>query len=74
MFYQRVSNFFEAEGDFQENKVMDTEYAWYILVEAGIATDEELQLVTNINGYTLEQMENVLYARTGYHSFDQLEG
>lgn len=52
---------------------MFTDEAWDILTERGIATEEELQLVTNINGYTLEQMENVLYARTGYHSFDQLE-
>ena len=52
---------------------MDVETAWDILTERGIATEDELVLVTAINGYTLEQMENVLYAKTGYNSFEQLE-
>lgn len=52
---------------------MFTDEAWDILTERGIATEAELQLVTSINGYTLEQMLNVLYARTGYNSFKQLE-
>ena len=51
---------------------MDVETAWDILTERGIATEDELVLVTAINGYTLEQMENVLYAKAGYNSFDQL--
>lgn len=51
---------------------MDVETAWDILTERGIATEDELVLVTAINGYTLEQMENVLYAKTGYRSFEQL--
>lgn len=42
-----------------------------ILVEYGIATEEEVELVTNINGYNRETMEDILYARTGYRTFDQ---
>lgn len=43
------------------------------LVLYEIATESELQLVTNINGYNLEALEDVLYARTGYRSWDQFE-
>lgn len=46
---------------------------WDYLANAGIATDNELQLVTDINGYNEETMCDVLYARTGYRNFDQLE-
>ena len=45
---------------------MDTEAAYEALIEAGVATEGELALVTNINGYSLETLEAVLYARTGY--------
>ena len=33
----------------------------------------ELCLVTDINGYNEETMLDVLYARTGYRNFEQLE-
>jgi hypothetical protein len=46
---------------------------WDYLVETVIATDDELKLVTNIAGYTVETLEDVLYARTGYRSVEQLE-
>ena len=45
---------------------MDTEAAYEALIEANVATEGELALVTNINGYSLETLEAVLYARTGY--------
>ena len=45
---------------------MNTETAYEALIEAGVATVGELELVTNINGYSLETLEDVLYARTGY--------
>ena len=45
---------------------MDTETAYEALIEAGVATEGELALVTTINGYSLETLEDVLYARTGY--------
>ena len=43
------------------------------LIEHGTATAEEIELVTSINGTNIEAYENILYARTGYRSFDQLE-
>lgn len=43
------------------------------LVDNSIATEEEIKLVTQINGDNIDTYENILYARTGYRSFEQLE-
>lgn len=45
--------------------------AWNYLLETGIATEAELQLVTDINGFSLDTMHNILYSRTGYNYFGQ---
>ena len=34
-------------------------------------SEETLQVVTNINGYSEETMCDILYAVTGYHDFDE---
>lgn len=47
---------------------------WMDLVNTGIATEEELQLVTDINGYSKETLDDVLYARTGYRDWAQYMG
>lgn len=47
-------------------------YTWDYLVKNGIATENELQLITCINGYNLETLNDVIYARTGYHDLKQL--
>ena len=53
--------------------IMTLQEMWETLVDQGIATEQELQLVTNINGYNEEAMLSVLYARTALNSFEQLE-
>jgi hypothetical protein len=45
---------------------------WEILVDYSIATEEELQLITSINGYSEETLNDVLYVRTGLRNFEQL--
>lgn len=45
---------------------------WDYLIENSYATENELQLVTNINGYNLDSLESVLYVRTGYHTLEQI--
>lgn len=45
---------------------------WTALEGLGV-TEQTLQIVAAINGYTTETMEDVLYAHTGYRDFDQLE-
>lgn len=52
---------------------MTIEQMWDYLTETGIATEDELSLITAINGYNEEAMCDVLYVRTGYRSFEQLE-
>ena len=52
-------------------KVMDM---WDWLVELEIATNEELKLITGINGLTIETLNDVLYYRTGYRDREQMEG
>lgn len=51
---------------------MNLEEAWDYLIETGLASEDTLRVVTSINGYSLDTLEDVLYAVAGYHSFDQL--
>ena len=44
---------------------------WDNLLEYGLATEEELQLVTSINGSSIQSLESVLYVRTGYRDWEQ---
>jgi hypothetical protein len=52
---------------------MTIEQMWDKLAELGVS-EQTLQVVTNINGYNETTMTDVLYAHTGYRSFDQLQG
>ena len=45
---------------------------WDYIVETGIATEDELRLVTSINGTNEDSLNSVLYSRTGYRSLEQL--
>ena len=47
--------------------------AWDYIIEHGIATEEELKLVTCINGCNQAALNDVIYARTGYRDIEQLE-
>lgn len=53
--------------------VTEVNTAWDTLLEQGVS-EQTLQIVTSINGYTLDTLQDVLYAHTGYRSFDQLDG
>jgi len=52
---------------------MNTNEIWDYLIENMIATEEELQLITSINGMNEESLNSVLYCRTGYRSVEQLQ-
>lgn len=43
------------------------------LIETNICTEEEIALVTSINGSSLDTYEQMLYVRTGYRSLDQMD-
>ena len=51
---------------------MDRYDIWDAIVEHGIATEEELELVTAINGYHDDALNDVIYVRTGYRNIEQL--
>ena len=46
---------------------------WNYLVEHEIATEEEIQLVTSINGYSEEALNDILFVRTGYRDIEQAQ-
>lgn len=47
---------------------------WDYMVEQGIATDDELRLVTSIDGMNIDTLNSVLYVRTGYRDIKQYKG
>ena len=55
------------------NKMNDIESTWDFLVDTGIATEQELHLVTCINGYSMESLNDVIYVRTAYQDAEQLQ-
>lgn len=44
---------------------------WDLLIENGVATEKELQLITAINGQNITTLNDVLYVRTGYRDWEQ---
>ena len=44
---------------------------WDFIIDNNIATESELQLVTNINGWTEETMNDVIYAKKGLRDYEQ---
>lgn len=50
------------------NMSLDTQFDE--LINYGVCTEDEVRLVTEINGYSDETLEDILYARTGYSDFE----
>lgn len=50
---------------------MSIKEMWNKLLELGVS-EQTLQIVTDINGYSTETLEDVLYSHTGYRNFEQL--
>ena len=44
---------------------------WDFIIDNNIATESELQLVTSINGWTEETMNDVSYAKKGLRDYEQ---
>lgn len=51
---------------------MDYEEAWNRLLENEIATQEELELITAINGENIGTLTDVLFVRTGSKDFNDI--
>lgn len=52
---------------------MTTNELWTLIVEYGIATNSEIDLVTDINGNSIETLNNIIYAHTGYRDIESYE-
>lgn len=50
---------------------METGKLWNAMLEEGIVSEETLQVITSINGYSVETLNDVLYAVTGYRDWEQ---
>lgn len=50
---------------------MSIDELWNALIEYGVATEDELQLITDINGYSINTLNDVIYAREGYTDAEQ---
>ena len=51
----------------------DVDSMYEALTSCGIVSEEAVDLVVNINGYSEETMYDILYAATGLRSFEDLE-
>ena len=45
---------------------------WDYITEREIATENEIRLITSINGTNLDTFESILFSRTGYRSLEQI--
>ena len=45
-----------------------------VLVDEGYFTDEELRLLTNINGNSIETLNDAIFSRYGYRDYEQMLG
>lgn len=51
----------------------NTDLLYNLLLETGVYTEGELIDLTNINGYNNETLENALFYRTAWRSYEQAE-
>ena len=61
-----------AREKVENMKNFTIESAWDLLLELGVS-EETLQTVTDINGYNMEAMTDILYSRFGYNDFEDME-
>lgn len=47
--------------------------AYQLLIDNNYFTEEELKLVTDINGYSIETLNDCIYSRYGYRSIEDLQ-
>ena len=50
----------------------DVNVLWDELLEQELFTYDELRLLTNINGYSVETLNDAIYARYGYRDYEQM--
>lgn len=53
-------------------KELNVNELWDQLLDLELFTYEELQLLTNINGYSVETLNDAIFARYGYRDLEQM--
>ena len=53
--------------------MISIEEMFYKLIELEIVTENEIALVCCINGYAMDTLNDILYARTGYRDIEDIE-
>ena len=43
------------------------------IIEWEIATEDEIQLVTKINGWNEKSLNDIIYVKTGYRNMEQMK-
>lgn len=64
-----ISNDYAQDGAFD-----DVDELYEELTERGLFTNDELKLLTKINGYSVETLNDAIYARHGYRTLSQMLG
>lgn len=64
-----MENFNDAENLTSDEKQYNE--LWYLIIDNNIATEDELDLISYINGWNIETLNDVLYVRTGYRDAQQ---
>lgn len=52
----------------------DVNDVWDELLDMDLFTYEELQLLTNINGYSVDTLNDAIFSRYGYRDLNQMMG
>ena len=53
-------------------KELNVNELWGELVEKELFTYEELKLLTNINGLSIETLNDAIFSRYGYRDYEQM--
>lgn len=54
-----------------QDEELTVEELWYVLVDGDYFTEAELELLTDINGYSIETLNDAIQARYGYSDYEQ---
>lgn len=67
-----VNQTIKASRSIKASTDMSKDEMWDALMEMGVS-EQTIDVVTSINGYSEETMCDILYAVTGYRDFDQID-
>lgn len=68
---KRLSENLNSFSDIDISDQPDTEFLKFVLVQYGVATESEIQLVCDILPEEASTLEAILFARTGYTNFTE---